>query len=163
MITTLKIKYNCDNQSGLQQYIRQYNSCLHVAVNLLLNETEVKSCSFYKNQNSIIQQKFNQLNNIELMNYWMLLSCIDDAVALIKSRETLIKLDKQKLQSYKDDLKGLQDKLNESKKIKTINSKINKLNNKIQKLQSKSYKIVFGGRSLFEQRCKHNITHDEFK
>ena len=39
------------------------------------------------------------------MNYWMLLSCIDDAVALIKSRETLMKLDKQKLQSYKDDLK----------------------------------------------------------
>ena len=163
MITTLKIKYNCNNQSGLQQYIRQYNSCLHVAVNLLLNESEIKSNSFYKNQNSIIQQKFTQMNNIELMNYWMLQSCIDDAVALIKSRETLIKLDKQKLQSYKDDLKCLQDKLNESKKIKTINSKINKLNNKIQKLQSKSYKIVFGGRSLFEQRCKRNITHDEFK
>ena len=163
MITTLKIKYNCNNQSDLQQYIRQYNSCLHVAVNLLLNEFEVKSSSFYKNQNSIIQQKFNQLNNIELMNYWMLLSCIDDAVALIKSRETLIKLDKQKLQSYKDDLKCLQDKLNESKKIKKINNKINKLNNKIQKLQSKSYKIIFGGRTLFEQRCKHNISHDEFK
>ena len=47
------------------------------------------------------------MNNIELMNYWMLQSCIDDAVTLIKSRETLIKLDKQKLQSYKDDLKGL--------------------------------------------------------
>ena len=43
MITTLKIKYNCNNQSGLQQYIRQYNSCLHVAVNLLLNESEIKS------------------------------------------------------------------------------------------------------------------------
>ena len=124
MITTLKIKYNCNNQSDLQQYIRQYNSCLHVAVNLLLNEFEVKSSSFYKNQNSIIQQKFNQLNNIELMNYWMLLSCIDDAVALIKSRETLMKLDKQKLQSYKDDLKCLQDKLNESKKIKKINIKM---------------------------------------
>lgn len=163
MITTLKIKYNCNNLSGLQQYIRQYNSCLHVAVNLLLNETEVKSSSFYKNQNSIIQQKFNQLNNIELMNYWMLQSCIDDACGLVKSRDALIKMDSQKIQSYKDDLKDLQDKLNESKKIKTINSKINKLNNKIQKLHSKSYKIVFGGRSLFEQRCKHNISHDEFK
>ena len=73
MITTLKIKYSCDNQSGLQQYIRQYNSCLHVAVNLLLNETVVKSSSYYKKQNSIIQQKFSQMNNIELMNYWMLL------------------------------------------------------------------------------------------
>ena len=163
MITTLKIKYNCNNQSDLQQYIRQYNSCLHVAVNLLLNEFEVKSSSFYKNQNSIIQQKFSQLNNIELMNYWILQSCIDDACGIVKSRDSLMKLDSQKLQSYKDDLKCLQDKLNESKKIKTINSKINKLNNKIQKLQSKSYKIVFGGRSLFEQRCKHNINHDEFK
>ena len=163
MITTLKIKYSCDNQSGLQQYIRQYNSCLHVAVNLLLNETVVKSSSYYKKQNSIIQQKFSQMNNIELMNYWMLLSCIDDAVALIKSRDALMKLDKQKLQSYKDDLKNLQNKLQTAKKQKTINNKINKLNNKIQKLQSKSYKIIFGGRNLFEQRCKYNISHDEFK
>ena len=37
------------------------------------------------------------MNNIELMNYWMLLSCIDDAVALITSRDPLMKLDKQKL------------------------------------------------------------------
>ena len=82
------------------------------------------------------------MNNIELMNYWMLQSCIDDACRIVKSRDSLIKLDKQKLQSYKDDLKGLQDKLNESKKIKKINNKINKFNNKIQKLQSKSYKII---------------------
>ena len=163
MITTLKIKYNCNNQSDVQQYIRQYNSCLHVAVNLLLNETEVKSCSFYKNQNSIIQQKFSQMNNIDLMNYWMLQSCIDDTVSLVRSRDALMKLDSQKLQSYKDDLKSLQDKLQTAKNPKTINSKINKLNTKIQKLQSKSYKIVFGSRSLFEQRCKHNISHNEFK
>lgn len=97
------------------------------------------------------------------MNYWLLQSCIDNTVALVKSRDSLMKLDKQKLQSYKDDLKSLQNKLQTNKKYKTINSKINKLNNKIQKLQSKSYKIIFGGRTLFEQRCKHNISHDEFK
>ena len=84
---TIKLKYdvNQEYQSLIQKYQRQYSSMLHVFYQQLSKETELQPEYSYLKSNSILKQKFKQLNNIDLMNDWFCRSAIGEAYQLVKS------------------------------------------------------------------------------
>ncbi len=86
---TIKLKYdvNQEYQSLIQKYQRQYSSMLHVFYQQLSKETELQPEYSYLKSDSILKQKFKQLNNIDLMNDWFCRSAIGEAYQLLKSNK----------------------------------------------------------------------------
>ena len=84
---TIKLKYdvNQEYQSLIRKYQRQYSSILHVFYQQLSKEQELQPEYSYLKTDSILKQKFKQLNNIELMNDWFCRSAIGEAYQLVKS------------------------------------------------------------------------------
>ena len=83
---TIKLKYDVEQeyQSLIQKYQRQYSSMLHVFYQQLSKEQELQPEYSYLKTDSILKQKFKQLNNIDLMNDWFCRSAIGEAYQLIK-------------------------------------------------------------------------------
>ena len=172
---TLKIKYNTTEENLLliKKYQQQYSNCLHVFYNLLKRENNIKSYTYYFKNDSILLNKLNTLNNVELLNYWLVNSVINDSVTLVKNDIELRKLDNQRKDEYLETINFLKNKLNniKSKKYKLkILRKINKLNRKIQLLNNKKYIKIFGGKHNFitisKQCSKHEhriISNNEWK
>ena len=84
---TIKLKYdvNSECKSLILKYQRQYSSILHIFYQQLSREQELQPEYSYLKTDSILKQKFKQLNNIELMNDWFCRSAIGEAYALLRS------------------------------------------------------------------------------
>jgi len=147
---TLKFKIKHDYNEVILDYQREYSFMLHSAFELLKNEKDLKSVFNYIKSDSNILKKLNELNNIELMNSWFIQCCIKEAHQLVESfklkQEEYAKklLRKNELEQKKNLLKA------EKKELR-----------KLQKL--KEPKVIFGGRKLFVQRCKNEVSKEEFK
>ena len=118
-------------------------------------------------QGSDLLNKLYSLNNVDLIikHYWLRQSVISNACDIIKAEIELKKLDIEKKKSYQNDIYKLQKKLNKSSKSITrqkLIRKINKLHQKVQLLENKKYTCIFGGRKLFFERCRQNISHEDF-
>ena len=118
-------------------------------------------------QGSDLLNKLYSLNNVDLIikHYWLRQSVISNACDIIKVEIELKKLDNEKKKSYQNDIYGLKKKLNKSSKNITrqkLIRKINKLHQKVYQIENKKYTCIFGGRKLFFERCKQNISHEDF-
>ena len=84
---TIKLKYDVEQeyQYLIQKYQRQYSSILHVFYQQLFKEQELQPEYSYLKSDSILKQKFKQLNNIDLMNDRFCRSAIGEAYQLLKS------------------------------------------------------------------------------
>ena len=94
--------------------------------------------------------KLKSLNNINLINQWFLQSAISEAYSLITAFN-------YQLNEYKNKLKRKQQLLNQDKRSKKQNKELRKL------FKIKQPKVIFGGKFNFIQRCKHQISKEEFK
>ena len=77
---TIKIKYNVSDTIDsdlIYTYIRQYNSAYNVGYNMF-NQVKDMSITSIKKKDSPIQERFNTLNNIDLLDTWFRISIIDD-------------------------------------------------------------------------------------
>lgn len=90
---TIKLKYTCNEQdkSLITDYQRQYSNILHVFYNILFDEyklyNKIQSIFNYIKSDSILNTKYNSLNNVELMNYWFKQSAIRESIQLINQNK----------------------------------------------------------------------------
>lgn len=85
---TLKIKYSVDNDEQLtliQKYQGQYSSLLHCMYQLLSKEDKLSSVLTYIKSDSICNNYYNSLNNIELMNYWFKQCSIRESYQMLQT------------------------------------------------------------------------------
>ena len=148
---TLKFKIEHKHNDLIIEYQKQYSIILHSAFNYFNNlNTDLSVISNYITNNSDLIQKLKDLNNVELMNSWFTQSAIKEAYQLFKSYQS-------KLNEYNQKLDRKQELLNRDKLIYLEKKELKKLN-KINKP-----KVIFGGKTNFIQRCKQQISKDEFK
>lgn len=143
-----KIKHECDEE--ILEYQREYSSLLRSAFEFIKNDPNPHTLFDYKYKESSLMKTLKSMNNVELMNDWLRQCAISEAFQLVNSF-------KLKQEDYK---KKLQRK--EELEQKEILLKVEKKELKhLQKL--KEPKVIFGGRNLFKQRCKNQISKKEFK
>lgn len=148
---TLKFKIEHEYNDLIVEYQKQYSSVLHSAFKYFQKEDkDLKSLFDYKYISSPLMKHIQSLNNINLMNNWFIQCAISEAYQLFKSYQC-------KLNEYNQKQERKQELLNkqsltylEKKELKKLN-KINKPN------------VIFGGKTNFIQRCKQQISKDEFK
>lgn len=87
---TIKLKYKATDNNVITNYIKQYNSCVHIFYNLLQKETSLLPLNKYITNNSVCIQKFKQLNNVDLINSWLLQCAIKEAYSLAKKSKNII-------------------------------------------------------------------------
>jgi len=147
---TLKFKIKHIYESEILSYQREYSSLLHSAFEFIKNDENKDSCFDYMKGSSPLIQYLKSLNNIELMNSWFTQCAISEAYQTVESFKIKIE-DYEKKQLRKSELE---------QKEKLLKSEKKELR-KLQKL--KEPKVIFGGRTLFKQRCKNQISKEEFK
>lgn len=77
---TIKIKYNVSDtiySDLIYTYIRQYNNAYNVGYNMFDQVKDMPITSI-KKKDSPIQERFNKLNNVDLLDTWFRISIIDD-------------------------------------------------------------------------------------
>lgn len=77
---TIKIKYNVSDTIDsdlIYTYIRQYNNAYNVGYNMF-DQVKDMSITSIKKKDSPIQERFNTLNNVDLLDTWFRISIIDD-------------------------------------------------------------------------------------
>ena len=148
---TLKIKIESEFGKQIIQYQRQYSILLHVALKYFQKEdADLKSLFDYKYISSPLMKKIQSLNNVELMNNWFIQCAISEAYQLFKSYQFKIK-------EYNEKIELRNELLQKSKRTK-------KENKQLKKLFKVHYpKVIFGSRTNFENRCKNEISKEEFK
>ena len=147
---TLKLKIQHECVEEILKYQREYSSLLHSAFEFLKNEDILDSCFDYMKPKSLLVQHLKKLNHIELMNSWLIQCSISEAFQLVSSFKLKQEDYKKKLQKRKE-LEQKENFLKEEKK-------------ELRHLQKlKEPKVIFGGRNLFKQRCKNQISKEEFK
>ena len=147
---TLKFKIKHNYEKLIIEYQRQYSILFHSAFKYFQNEEKLDSLFNYEKGSSNLIQKLKSLNNIKLMNSWFIQCAINEAFQLYKSY--LFQLDE-----YNQKLNRKQELLNQDKLNKQEKKELKKLN-KIH-----YPKVIFGNRTNFIQRCKNEITKEEFK
>lgn len=147
---TLKIKYKNlydDNifSNILYDIQRKQTNINHILVNKLLK-------SNIKIQEKELRQSLINYNNIQL-NCWFEQSAIKES---IQTYNSFIKQKNEHIKQREYNLSKLNKKLSKNKiTIKTYNKK--------KKYFESDIKLIFGGKYNFNQRCKHNITNEQFK
>lgn len=148
---TLKFKIEHKYNDLIVEYQKQYSIILHSAFNYFNNlNTKLSIISNYITNNSDLIKRLKSLNNVELINSWFTQSAIKEAYQLFKSYQS-------KLDEYNQKLDRKQELLNKEKRTFKENKELKKLFN------AKFPKVIFGGRNNFIQRCKQQISKDEFK
>jgi IS605 OrfB family transposase len=148
---TLKFKIEHKYNDLIIEYQKQYSILLHSAFNYFNNlNAELSVISNYITNNSDLIQKLKDLNNVELINSWFTQSAIKEAYQLFKSYQCKLNEYNQKLDRKHELLNKQSLTYLEKKELKKLN-KINKP------------KVIFGGKTNFIQRCKQQISKDEFK
>lgn len=148
---TLKFNIEHEFTDLIIEYQRQYSILFHSAFKYFNNlNNELSVISNYITNNSELIQKLKLLNNIELMNSWFIQSAIKEAYQLFKSYQS-------KLDEYNQKLERKQELLNKDKLTYLENKELRKLS------KVKFPKVIFGGKQNFIQRCKQQISKEEFK
>lgn len=147
---TLKFKIEHEHKELIVEYQRQYSILLHSAFKYFEKEKELKSVFTYIISSSDLIKKLKDLNNIELMNSWFIQSSIKEAYQLFKSYQS-------KLNKYEEKLKRKSILLNKFERTKDEKKELRKLF-KVHKPN-----VTFGDKANFIQRCKQQISKDEFK
>ena len=148
---TLKFKIEHKHNDLIIEYQKQYSIVLHSAFKYFQKEDkDLKSLFDYKYISSPLMKHIQSLNNINLMNNWFIQCAISEAYQLFKSYQS-------KLDEYNQKQERKQELLNKDKLTYLEKKELKKLN-KINKP-----KVIFGGKINFIQRCKQQISKDEFK
>ena len=147
---TLKFKIEHKYNDLIIEYQKQYSILLHSAFKYFQKEDKIDSLFNYEKGSSNLIQKLKSLNNVELMNSWFIQCAVNEAYQLFKSYQS-------KLDEYNQKLERKVDLLNKEKLTYLEKKELRKLN-KINKP-----KVIFGGKINFIQRCKQQISKDEFK
>jgi hypothetical protein len=143
-----KIEHNCEEL--ILEYQKQYSNILHSAFKYFQNENELKSVFTYITSNSDLIKKLKELNNVKLINSWFTQSAIKEAYQLFKTYQC-------KLDEFNQKLNRKQELVNKSSLTYLEKKELKKLN-KINKP-----KVIFGGKLNFIQRCKQQISKEEFQ
>ena len=147
---TLKFKIKHEFKEDIFNYQREYSSLLHTCFEFIKNDQISHTLFDYKYKDSALMKKLKLMNNVELINDWLRQCAISEAYQLIES----FKIKKEKYNEK------IQRKIELEQKEKLLKFEKKELK-KLQKL--KEPKVVFGGRRLFNQRCKDQISKEEFK
>ena len=147
---TLKFKIEHKHNDLIIEYQKQYSILLRSAFKYFQKEDKIDSLFNYEKGSSNLIQKLKSLNNINLMNSWFIQCAVNEAYQLHKSYQSKLDEYNQKLDRKIELLNKQTLTYLEKKELKKIN-KINKP------------KVIFGGKTNFIQRCKHQISKDEFK
>ena len=143
-----KIKHECNNE--ILKYQREYSLLLHSAFEFIKNDDCKDSCFDYMKGTSYLVKYLKTMKNIEHMNAWFIQCVISEAFQFVQSF-------KLKQEDYN---RKLQRKAELEQKDKLIYLEKKELK-RLQKL--KEPKVIFGGRKLFNQRCKNQISKEEFR
>lgn len=147
----IKIKHNIENK--ILEYQKQYSSVLHVCFNHFKRDFEnncLETLFNYKVLKSPLMQTIKKMKNINLLQVWLIQCALSEAYQLFKSYQS-------KLNEYNQKLKRKQELLNKQSLTYLEKKELKKLN-KINKP-----KVIFGGKQNFIQRCKQQISKEEFK
>ena len=150
---TIKIKIKHEIKDIIIAYQKQYSNVLHVAFNHFLTDfknNNLKSLFDYKVLKSDLMQKIKNLNNIDKLQVWLIQCAINEAYQLFKSYQS-------KLNEFNQKINRKQELLNKSSLTYLEKKELKKLN-KINKP-----KVIFGGKTNFIQRCKNEISKNEFQ
>ena len=147
---TLKFRIGHKYNDLIVEYQKQYSILLHSAFKYFQKEEKIDSLFNYEKGSSNLIQKLKSLNNINLMNSWFIQCAVNEAYQLFKSY--LYRIDE-----YNQKQERKQELLNKDKLTYLEKKELRKLN-KINKP-----KVIFGGKINFIQRCKQQISKDEFK
>ena len=147
---TLKFRIGHNYDDLIVEYQKQYSILLHSAFKYFQKEEKIDSLFNYEKGSSNLIQKLKSLNNINLMNSWFIQCAVNEAYQLFKSY--LYRIDE-----YNQKQERKQELLNKDKLTYLEKKELRKLN-KINKP-----KVIFGGKINFIQRCKQQISKDEFK
>ncbi len=147
---TLKFKIKHEFAEEILKYQLEYSSLLHTCFEFIKNEQASHTLFDYKYKDSELMKKLKLMNNVELMNDWMRQCAISEAYQLVESF-------KIKQEEYAKKILRKNELEQKEKLLKSENKELRKL----QKL--KKPKVIFGGRMLFKQRCKNQISKSEFK
>ena len=80
---TLKFKIKHEYNEEILNYQREYSSLFHSAFEYLKNETKLDSLFNYEKGSSSLIKYLKSLNNIELMNSWLIQCCVNEAFQLV--------------------------------------------------------------------------------
>ena len=97
-MVTLDIRYktNEDGQQAIWQYRRQVTSCNRVFYNMMTEDKtrdEFLSQYSYQKKDSSLMKRFIEMNNVELVNSYLVQCCIIKSRGMVKSVEEIKKLD----------------------------------------------------------------------
>lgn len=150
---TLKFKIKHGFEDDILNYQREYSSVLHVCFEHLLNDfknDQLGTMFDYKVLASPLMQKIKSMNNVDIIQVWFKQNALSEAYQMIQTFK-LKQVEYSKKMQRKSELEQKDRLLKvEKKELKHL-----------QKL--KEPKVIFGGRTLFNQRCKNQISKDEFK
>ena len=147
---TLKFKIEHKHNKVIIEYQKQYSILLHSAFKYFQKEDKIDSLFNYEKGSSNLIQKLKSLNNINLMNSWFIQCAVNEAYQLYKSYQS-------KLDEYNQKQDRKQELFNKEKRTFKENKELRKL------FKVKFPKVIFGGKFNFIQRCKQQISKDEFK
>lgn len=147
---TLKFKIKHEFMKEIEVHQRQYSILLHSAFEFIKNDSSKDSCFDYMKGTSSLVKHLKNLGDIELMNSWLIQCAISEAYQLNESFNFKLDSYQQKMQRKTE--------LEQKEKLTYLEKK------ELRKLQKlKEPKVIFGGRNLFNQRCKNQISKKEFK
>ncbi len=150
---TLKFKIADKFKSEILNYQREYSDVLRVCTKHLLNDLkndQLGTMFDYKVLASSLMKKLKQMNNIEHLQVWFVQCALSEAYQIVQSFK-LKQEEYAKKQLRKTELEQKEKLLKfEKKELRHL-----------QKL--KEPKVIFGGRTLFKQRCKNEVSREEFK
>ncbi len=161
-MNTIVLKYETDEKTAelFNNYRRQFTSCSRVFYNILKNEPELKSQFEYQKKGSVLVNTFSKLNNVELINSYMMQCMIVKAYSAVKSNNELKKIDQERRAVLVKQIESLNKKIKKTQKANT--HRISRLKNKISRKQSqitaidnKKYTNVDGSVKLMRDYVSH--------
>ena len=150
---TIKIKIKHNIEDKIFEYQKQYSSVLHVCFNHFKRDFEnncLETLFNYKVLKSPLMQTIKNMKNINLLQVWLIQCALSEAYQLFKSYQS-------KLNEYNQKLERKQELLNNQSLTYLEKKELKKLN------KVKFPKVIFGGKENFIQRCKQQISKEEFK
>lgn len=135
-MNTIGFKYTTDDEARelLSNYRREITSCSRTFYNTLKKEPELRSQFEYQKKGSVLIDAFSKLNNVELVNSYMMQCLIVKAYSAVKSNDELKKIDQERRAVLVKQIEALNKKIRQTPK--SNKNRITRLQNKVSRKQS---------------------------
>ena len=150
-MNTIGFKYTTDDGARelFNNYRREITSCSRVFYNILKDEPKLKSQFDYQKKGSVLLNSLSRLNNVELINSYLMQCVIVKAYSAVKSNNELQKIDQERRGVLVKQIETLNKKIKKTPKsnvnrISRLSRKVSKKQSQITAIDNKKYHNVDG-------------------